>query len=908
MPHPGRQVAEGNQSESEIRSRLAQAATPAERCDIVAAAVDAARDRFAPFWESILCDALSDAQSLGDPDRVGRICTRLCNHYIRLGRSADTDRTLELLAGAAARTQDRRLKGSYAYLKAGRLHDVDRYQEAEPLVAECIEHWSAIGFAAGLSAIHDLVGSVALMRGRPAEALHSYQQSLEFVPADDLYGRSIGYSNIAGALRQMGRWEDSVESAYHGLALAEQGGLPEQRGQALELIAEVFLRRDRLPKAIDLFGQVIRIHAETGLAGDHARESALALAEAYTRQGDLSRAEQVLAEHESLILADARPYCRARLLTARAEVALAEGRVADAEAWAREAAGLAAGHGLASEQAEALRVAARARSAAGDTTAAREGLEQAASLLGAREDSFELARVRMQHGILLVDSGDVAAGRELLQAAGRTFRRLSATAESGQVSRALFGLDLAADSELALLQGVTGLVALGLDPQVFVTRAIELLLAGLRFSSGVLLVGRRPVVVVGTPDLEEARLAADAAETVRTPLALVLPVPYQGRSLGVLYLDRAEPVVGGRQPMILDTLATLLAPMVQRVAEITASAADAAARTAALAGLHYTGVVGSSPAMREVLAVVARVAGTNVPVLIRGESGTGKELVARALHESSPRAGGPFVAVNCAALPESLMEAEFFGVEKGTATGVAARAGRFEQAHKGTIFLDEISEMSPNLQAKLLRVLQERTLERVGGRQSVAVDVRIVSATNADIGSLLQGGRFRQDLYYRLNTVEVALPALRDRREDIPALVSYFIRRADEEFGRSVARCEPAALDALCRYDWPGNIRELQHAVERAVLLAEGGSIVERALPANLLALPTSAGRDRTGKGRQSSPDPAERTLILQCLERSNWQVSRAAELAGYSRAQFYRLMRDHGITRPGRLPPHSQP
>ncbi len=894
-------MAKESPGESELRDQLAQAATPAERCDVLLAAADAASDRNAPHWEELLRVALAEAQSLDDPDRVCRVCVKLCNYFARLGRGVDTDRTLGLFADAASRTQDRRLKGSCAYVKAGRLHDLDQYQQAEPFVAECIEHWTVIGYTAGLSAIHDLVGSAALMRGQPAEALRSYQQSLEYVPAGDLYGRAIANCNIAGALQQMGRWEDAVESAYHGLALAEQGGLPEQRAQALELLGEVFLRRDRLPKAIDLFSQVIRIHGETGLAGDQARDSGLALAEAYLRQGDLSRAEQVLTEHESLILADARPYCRARLFTARAEVALAEGRVPDAEALARESAELAAGHGLVSEQAEALRVLARARAAAGNGTAAREGLEQAAALLGAREDSFELARVRMQHGLLLVDTGDTAAGRELLQAAGRTFRRLSATAESGQVSRALFGLDLAADSELALLQGVTGLVALGLDPQVFVTRAIELLLAGLRFSSGTLLVGRRPVVVVGTPNLEEARLAADAAETVRTPLALVLPVPYQGRSLGVLYLDRPEPVEGGRQLMILDTLATLLAPMVQRVAEITASAADAAAQTAALAGLHYTGVVGSSPAMRDVLAVVARVAGTSVPVLIRGESGTGKELVARALHESSPRAGGPFVAVNCAALPESLMEAEFFGVEKGAATGVAARKGRFEQAHKGTIFLDEIGEMSPNLQAKLLRVLAERTLDRVGGRQSIAVDVRIVSATNSDIGSLLQGGGFRHDLYYRLNTVEVALPALRDRREDIPALVSYFIRRADEEFGRSVAQCEPAALDALCRYDWPGNIRELQHAVERAVLLAESGTIVERSLPPNLHSPRPVPGRASAADVRQSAVDPAERALILQCLERSGWQVNRAAELAGYSRAQFYRLMRNHGITRPKR-------
>ncbi len=890
----------------ETRRKIADAATPTERIDIVLAGAGELSSDLGEEWEQLLRDALAEAQSLDDPERICHVCRNLCNLYDAHGRISESDKTLEVFGRAVTRTDNRRLKGSYCYLRAYSSLNRDQFAEAEKLLEECITHWEADRFEHGLSVAHDLLGSSALMQGRPADALRQYQQSLALLPPDDLYGRSVGYYNTGLALKGMGRWEDAVEAAYQALALAERAGLVAQQAEALELLGEVFLLRDRLARAIDLFGQVTRLVGGRGCGTDQVRESILHLAEAYRRQGDLARAEQVLTECEPFVLAEGRPYFRARLLTARAEVAVKSGRLGEAEAWTREAVDIAGRHKLAPQEAEALRVLALVQVANGDRSGAAVSLQSAASLLSGGEDSFELARVRMQQGLLAADAGDTLKARDLLQAANRVFRRLSATAESGQASRALFGLDVAADRDLALLQGVSGLVSLGLDPQVFITRALELMMDALRFDAAVLLIEDRAVLVVGTPDLNEARLAAAVVEKTRTPLSLVVPVRYQGRVLGTLYFSRSEPTADEPRSMVLETLASLLAPMVQRVGEVTASAAEAAAESRVMAGLRYTGVVGVSRAMRDVLAVVARVAGAGVPVLIRGESGTGKELVARALHESSPRAGGPFVAVNCAALPEALMEAEFFGVDKGAATGVAARAGRFEQAQNGTIFLDEIAEMSPNLQAKLLRVLQEKVCERVGASRPVKLDVRIVTATNQEVERLMADGRFRSDLYYRLNTVELRLPPLRDRREDIPLLVDYFIRHADSEFGRSVNRCDPAALDALCQYDWPGNVRELQHAVERAVLLAEDGIITLDSLP--------QAVRGGTATGQRSTPTrpptsgpqhlpsqsgAAEAALIRQYLERAGWQVTRAAALAGYSRAQFYRLMKRYGITRP---------
>ncbi|MBN1461956.1 MAG: sigma-54-dependent Fis family transcriptional regulator, partial [Armatimonadetes bacterium] len=320
-------------------------------------------------------------------------------------------------------------------------------------------------------------------------------------------------------------------------------------------------------------------------------------------------------------------------------------------------------------------------------------------------------------------------------------------------------------------------------------------------------------------------------------------------------------------------------------------------------GLRYKGVVGRNQRMVDVLSTVCAVADKSVPVLIRGESGTGKELVARALHDSGARAGKPFVPVNCAAVPDNLLEAEFFGIEKGTATGVAAHKGKFEIANNGTIFLDEIGDMSPSLQSKLLRVLQEKTFERVGGHVPIKADVRVVAATNQPVAELMAEKKFREDLYYRLNTVELHLPSLHERPEDIPDLVRHFVRNSNQEFGRNVVDVSPEAMSQLTRHPWPGNIRELQHVVERSVLLARGDTIQTSDLPPGLQpqketqSAPASLKKVRH-EAQEKAAAEVERSAMVDCLEKAGWNVEHAAELAGYSRAQFYRLMRKHSISR----------
>ena len=240
---------------------------------------------------------------------------------------------------------------------------------------------------------------------------------------------------------------------------------------------------------------------------------------------------------------------------------------------------------------------------------------------------------------------------------------------------------------------------------------------------------------------------------------------------------------------------------------------------------RFDGVVGESGKMQEVYKIIERVAGSNATVLIRGESGTGKELVARAIHYNSPRSAKPFIAVSCAALPETLLESELFGHEKGAFTGaVGQKAGRFELAHQGTLFLDEVPEISPAMQVKLLRVLQERQFERVGGTRTLQVDVRLIAATNRNLEEAVASGAFRADLYYRLQVIQVFLPPLRERKTDIPPLVEHFIEKFNQQNGKNVKFVSQEAMELLMKYSWPGNIRELENAIERGVVLAEADS------------------------------------------------------------------------------------
>ena len=300
-------------------------------------------------------------------------------------------------------------------------------------------------------------------------------------------------------------------------------------------------------------------------------------------------------------------------------------------------------------------------------------------------------------------------------------------------------------------------------------------------------------------------------------------------------------------------------------------------------------IIGNSSSMKELLSMVRRVAGTPWSVLIQGETGTGKELIARLIHEISQRKGGPFTEVNCAAVPENLFESELFGHEKGSFTGASSqRKGRFELSQGGTLFLDEIGELPINLQAKLLRALQEKKISRVGSEKEIEIDVRVFAATNRDLKKMTGEGGFREDLYFRLNVLEIQVPPLRKRREDIPLLVDFFL----EKYGMSETRFAPDAMDFLIRYDYPGNVRELEHLVQRVVTLSRGNIIRPQDLPPEIREARSTA----TGGDLAARLADVEREMLLAALHDHDWVQTRAAESLGISERVLRYKMEKAGI------------
>jgi two-component system NtrC family response regulator len=306
------------------------------------------------------------------------------------------------------------------------------------------------------------------------------------------------------------------------------------------------------------------------------------------------------------------------------------------------------------------------------------------------------------------------------------------------------------------------------------------------------------------------------------------------------------------------------------------------------------GIVGESGAMQEVFSLVHRVAASDATVLIRGESGTGKELVAKAIHYASGRAGGPLVRVNCAALPETLLESELFGHEKGAFTGAhAARQGRFEAAHGGSLFLDEIGDLPLHLQVKLLRVLQEREIERLGSSRPIAVDVRLLAATHRDLEAAVRAGTFRDDLYYRINVVTITVPPLRERRADIPLLLDHFLARFARDNRKPVRGLTAEARDALLRYDYPGNVRELENLVERAVVLTRDDVIGVADLPLGVRAAEPGGDEAVT---LPAATEGLERRLIREALAAADGVQTRAAEALGISERVLRYKLRKYGL------------
>ncbi|MCI0673552.1 MAG: sigma-54 dependent transcriptional regulator [Myxococcaceae bacterium] len=408
---------------------------------------------------------------------------------------------------------------------------------------------------------------------------------------------------------------------------------------------------------------------------------------------------------------------------------------------------------------------------------------------------------------------------------------------------------------------------------------------------------RRPEVRVLVTDLMmpgmDGQELLRAARSVRPDVEVVLMTAYGTVETAVAAMkDGAYDFI--TKPLKRHALVKSVEKALEKQA-LLAENRDLKARLAEMGAPGGRAFVGQAPAFRAFMDMLRQAATSSATVLLMGETGTGKELAARAVHEWSPRVKGPFIAVNCGALPESILEAELFGVERGAFTGaVSRREGRFERAHGGTLFLDEVGEMSLAAQVKLLRVLQEGELERLGGTQTVRVDVRVVTATNKDLEAEVRGGRFREDLYYRLNVVELRVPSLASRREDISLLADHFLRRFAAKHSKTVRAFSPEALAVLEDYAWPGNVRELEHAVERMVVLCRADVIQVEDLPQAVRKGPTGAA------GHLILPigtpmEEIERRVIHETLRHTKGDKTLAARLLGIAARTIYRKLERQG-------------
>ncbi|MCG3110948.1 MAG: sigma 54-interacting transcriptional regulator [Candidatus Manganitrophus sp. SB1] len=359
-----------------------------------------------------------------------------------------------------------------------------------------------------------------------------------------------------------------------------------------------------------------------------------------------------------------------------------------------------------------------------------------------------------------------------------------------------------------------------------------------------------------------------------------MPIPVQIHI--DLLLDEAGEVVGAVE-------------IVRNLAPFSPEPGEKQSRPSGLRSL-----VGKSKKLLEMLDLVASASGSTATVLLEGESGTGKELIARAIHQMGPRREKPFIAVNCASLPDELLESELFGHMKGAfTTAIYDRPGRFELADHGTLFLDEIGDMSPTAQAKVLRVLQEHEFERVGGTKTIQVDVRIIAATNKDLTEEVRAGKFREDLYYRIRVFPIRVPPLRERKDDIFPLIKHFMAKFSRETGKQISNISPEALEYLLSYDYPGNVRELENMIEHAFVTSPGPTLSIEHLPKPVAPLSKQAKQAPLSSRKEGTLADQEKTLMLKALEKTDWNQAKAAEELGISRSTLWRRLKEYGIKIP---------
>ena len=737
-----------------------------------------------------------------------------------------------------------------------------------------------LGKPGDIAAACNNLGLSCCEKGDLATGLSYLQRSLEIRERIGDKFLAETHLNLGVLYVDLGDWDKALESYFRVMAELERSENKEHMALCYNNVAELYLRRGKIDRAMFHLEQALDIATQARIP--FARATVLGmLGEAAFAAGDHGRAQGYYEQCRQTCLDCDNRKELAQTLRRWAELDLANGDLREARNRLDDALALCMQAGTRKELGNVRRVSGELLREQGDVAGAVAALRQSVDTFRTLGSSYELACSLLALGRLLAETEQ--DGQELLGEAREIFRVLGIARQAEEVGR-LLRPAVVEKKDVGLVQELTELACAQTGLDGYCHSTLELLCRRLPLTAAAILLRDGGVYRRG----DDAEPPEEGGET---RLALEVGGVRVGTLLlrGDIDAGQVRPLAG---PVALGVAAARREP-------------TAPPGTGMPAPGRFSDIVGAETTLCGVIDTVERVAPTTATVLLLGESGTGKEVIARMLHGLSDRASGPFVAVNCAAIPETLLESELFGIEKGTATGVAARQGKFEAARGGTVFLDEIADMNLTLQAKMLRVLENRSVERIGSRKPVEIDVRVVAATNRDLAQAIENGEFRLDLFYRLNVISISLPALRDRRSDIPAFVGHFLAQFSREYGRQVSGITEDCMTCLMRCPWEGNVRELKNVIERAVLMTHGDSITDRDLPAGLQGLlgPGPDWREVRRKARSSGAAPVEQNAIVAVLEQCDWVVQRAAVQLGISRTHLYRMMRKHGISRTASRP-----
>ena len=783
--------------------------------------------------------------------------------------------------------------------------DLNRWDEALESLTKSVDLKMQISDLKGLGLSHNNAGLVYLRKGVFAKSFEHFTTGLRFFQEiRDRSGVALIYYNLADLHGSREEWRKASPYLEKSLKMARELGEESRVADCLLLSGEIAMERSdfdlsrrSLNQALDLFTKGKNTFGEA--------EARLALGELALRMENLTLAEEYLNQ--------------VRLFTESAGNKWFEGC--------------------------SKRTHAQLLKLRGEREICLEYLLQSADLfkeLGAR---YELGRTYLELGRIKLETGKIKEGKAFLREASNVFEKSEVEGKRKEVE-ALLGqtkemtqmegeriqtfyklaellnsiwdtdelLSKALDLVIELMNAERGAIILhsekdntfelkisrGLEPET----SEDAIAISQRVLSDVI-ESDSPLIVENA--LSNPQFAASRSVVMHNILSILcVPLKTGNRLIGTVYLDhRSLPAVFSSEDVdFLKAFASLVAAAIEK-SELYVQANEEIFQLKEV--LHktyqYPQIIGNSPKMQDIFNLVDKVANSKTGVLISGENGTGKELIAHLIHSSSPRKEGPFIRVNCAALPETLLESELFGIEEKTATGVGFRKGKFELAEGGTILLDEIGDMALSVQAKVLRVLQEKEFERVGGQKSIKLDIRIISATNMDLQKKVGEGTFRRDLYFRLNPIVITLPPLRERKEDIPYLARYFAQKFSEENNKPEIRLTNRVTRALEEYSWPGNVRELEHVIERATLLSKNGEFPKELLPEEVDVGKQLVNLDRYGK-LQEVLDWVEKRKIIQALERNRWNQVRAAEELGLNETTLRRRIKKHKIKRIARISP----